>query len=69
MAKPGAPQHVRRALWHARAAVKCIRRAITLSGADPDAPLNDKPASGEANYGDDPPLLPPDSVRGRYLLH
>jgi hypothetical protein len=55
MANP-ARQHVRRALWHAKAAVKCMRRAITLAGGDPDAPIIDnEPASG---YADDPDLLP-----------
>jgi hypothetical protein len=48
----------RKALFHARACVKCIRKALILARGDPDAPLDDEPASGEANYGDDPDPLP-----------
>jgi hypothetical protein len=59
-------QHMRRALWHAKACVRCLRKSLTLAGQDPDAPIDDEPPSQEGNYGDDPdPLLP--RPRGRYL--
>jgi hypothetical protein len=53
-----------KALFHAKACVKCIRKALVLAGSDPD-----EPPTTEGGYGEDPPLLPPDSVRSRYILH
>ena len=59
-------KHLAAAHFHAKQCVKCIRRALTSVGSDPDAPIiDDEPSSG---YADDPDLLPPDSVRSRYLL-
>jgi hypothetical protein len=64
-------EYLKRSLLHAKECIKSIRRARKAAGDDPND-LDNEPPSGEAEggYGPEPdPLLPPDSVRSRYLLH
>jgi len=62
-------EHLKRSLLHAKECVKSIRRARKAMGDDPND-LDNEPPSGEDGgcYGEDPPLLPSDSVRSRRYL-